>query len=263
MIAGQLGVLLSPADEPLESFNEPGVRAVEVELAQSSFDGKQVQSGMVAGKVPATRRVVDIAGGTIDEEDRDTNRMVASSWVADVQDGAWIVTESTHPEDDDWLPPWPFSTFQRLTGEDAAPVNVDPAAFAKRQEDADRDTVVEFVGRRTGVDDVSIDWGGEASQADALSADIGVALRTLWRGEFVRVIVYASGYVAAWEPEDWAPSAFARFVDEEILPVAYVPEDDDEAEQQTLDQAGGDEFVDEVADELESQDVDFERGGGQ
>lgn len=233
MIAGSLAVCLGDVDDPLQPYHEPGVEALDVEPAQTDIDGNAtVQTGTIAGKVPQSRRVVSITDGDITDEMRERDELVASDWVADVTGDGWIVTESTHPTGGDFGPPWPFSTFERVTGTEITPVNVDPGAFATAQDDADRDTVTEFVGRRTGKDDVSIDWGREATNADAREADIGVALTTLWRGEFVRICVYQSGYIAAWEPEEWSPSAFARFVGEEIIPHAFVPEDDDEDEQQ-------------------------------
>jgi len=86
-------------------------------------------------------------------------------------------------------------------------------------------------------DDISIQWGQGAMQKDAIKSDVGVALTTLWNGEFVRLVVYGSGYFAVWEPEEMAIEQFARFVDEEIVPIARVLEDDeaeDETEQDTL-----------------------------
>lgn len=235
MISGSLSILSEAADEPLENYHDSGQRAIEVSSTQNSLDGaNKVQTGKVAGKVNTQRRVVSLDGYRIQSETRKTSSLTMSEWVADVESG-WIVAESTHPTEEDFKPPWPFTTFSRVLSREVFPVFVDPGEFAKRQQDNSRDTATEMVSRGSGDGNVSIDWGREAKTAEAPQADIGVALTTLWNGEFVRVVVYESGYLACWEPQDWAPSAFARFVDEEVLPVAYVPEDDD-SQQTTLEE---------------------------
>lgn len=265
MIAGSLAILAEPVADGIEDYHDSGQRAVEVSLEdQATLDGDtlSVQAGTVAGSIKTTRNVVTLDGHKISEETRDTSQLVASDWVADVTGGGWILSESTRPSDREHKPAWPFSLFETLLGVEIFPVNVDPGGFAQRQQDADRDTATEFVGKRTGEDDVTINWGKEASTAKSLEADVGVALTTFWRGEFVRVIVYQSGYIAAWEPEDWAPSAFARFVEEEVLPVTYVPDDDeDDGQQVTLSDTGGSDFEERVADHLDREGVDVERGG--
>lgn len=244
-VAGTIGLLSDPTDEPLENYHDSGFRAIHVEETQSTFDGGVVQSGQIAGRVPDTKQTVTLSGHRITTERRETSQKVATDWVADVAGAGWVCAESTHPTDAEHEPPWPFSAFETRTGREIEPVAVDPGAFARAQEDAGRDTVVEYVGRSEGDDSVSIEWGKGATQSRATSADVGVALTTFWDGAFVRVIVYASGFVAVWEPEDWSASAFARFVSEEVLPVAYIPEDDEDTDQQTLQTAadGGQEWT--------------------
>lgn len=237
MIAGTLAVLREPVDEEIDHYSESGRRAIEVEETQSTFEDTVVQRGMVAGRVPTNRETVTINGHSIDVETRETNHTVASEWVADAAGAGWICAESTHSTGEEHLPPWPFSTFQRRLGTAVEPVEVDPGAFAEAQEEAGRETDVEFVGKTAGQESTSIEWGKGATQSRATSADVGVALTTFWDGNFVRAIVYASGFVAVWEPEDWTASAFARFVTEEVLPVAYVPDDDEDGEQSTLDES--------------------------
>ena len=245
MIAGTLAVLDEPADEPLANHHDSGFRAVHVKETQKTFEDSVVQRGEIAGRVPDTRKEIALAGHRIETDTTDTTRKEATTWVADVAGAGWICAESTFPTDEEFKPAWPYSAFETRTGREIRKVKVDPGAFVQAQEDAGRDTKVEYVGRTEGEDSTSIEWGKGATQSRATSADVGVALTTFWDGEFVRVIVYASGYIAVWEPEEWPASAFARFVTEEVLPAAYISEDHEESDQATLDDVAEDDTDDE------------------
>lgn len=235
MIAGQLAFLAEPADDPLENYHDDGRRAVDVESAISYLDDElTVQHGMVAGRVPKQEERVTLAGHEIETEQRDVERTVASEWVADVTGGGWILAERTHSSDREDQPRWPFSDFQTRTGRRIEPVEFAPQEFVRRQRDQDRDYTIEMASREFNGDDVSIEWGSGALKKDAIKSDVGVALTTLWDGHFVRLVVYGSGYLAIWEPEEMAIEAVARFVHEEVAPIAHVPEDDEETEQDTL-----------------------------
>ncbi|AFZ74598.1 hypothetical protein [Natronobacterium gregoryi] len=245
MIDGTLAFLDEPADEPLENYHDTH-RALHVESAVSYLDDElTVQRGTVAGRVPKEEEIVSMNGHEI-EVDRETRtRTVPSDWIADVSGGGWVVAERTHTprEQDEYLDiDWPFTEFVKRTGIDIDHVGFSPAQFVRNQRDADRDYTIEMASREYNGDDVSIEWGQGALKKDAIKSDVGVALTTLWNGEFVRLVVYGSGYFAIWEPEEMQIEEFARFVDEEIVPIAHVLEDEteggeDESEQDTLERA--------------------------
>lgn len=241
MIDGTLAFLRESASEPVANYNDTH-RAIEVESTISYLDDDlTVQRGQVAGRVPKQEEIVEMSGHEI-EVDRETRkRTVASDWFADVQDGGWVVASRTHtpPKNDEHYDvDWPFTEFVKHTGCNIDPVHISPGKFVRRQRDNDRDYTIEMASREFNGDDVSIQWGQGAMKKDAIKSDVGVALTTLWHGEFVRLVVYGSGFFAVWEPEDMSIETFARFVSEEIVPIAHALEDEEEeSEQETLDRA--------------------------
>jgi hypothetical protein len=93
------------------------------------------------------------------------------------------------------------------------------------------------------LDDVTIEWGHGALKSKAVNADVGVALTTHWQGEFVRLVIYSSGYLALWEPEEMKSELLGRFIHEEIVPIATFDdeakvEEEQEADQSTLEDSG-------------------------
>ncbi|PCR89343.1 hypothetical protein [Natrinema ejinorense] len=240
MIDGTLAFLQETADEPLANYHDTH-RALHVESAVSYLDDElTVQRGQVAGRVPKEEEIVGMDGHEIEVERETRKRTVASDWIADVQDGGWVVSERTHtpPKNDEHLEvDWPFTEFVKRTGFGIDPVGFSPAEFVRQQRDAGRDYTIEMASREYNMDDVSIEWGKGALKKDGVKSNVGVALTTHWRDMFVRLVVYGSGYFAIWEPEGMTVEEFARFVDEEIVPVAYVLEDEEseeETDQDTL-----------------------------
>jgi hypothetical protein len=232
MIAGTLALLEEPADETLDSYHDGGYTALDVAGTQEYLDDAAVQSGKVAALVESTQEEIHLSGSDIDVERVETNERVVTDWVADTTDAGFVLAESTEPDD----PPFPFNVFQGRCNTDVVPAHIDPAAFVERQERRDRDVSTWFSGARyeTGenqANDVSMGYGRDANQA---GGNIGVGFETPWRGTTVRGVLYASGYVAIYNPSAWGPMQFARFVREEIVPVASVPEPEDEGEQSEL-----------------------------
>jgi len=232
MIAGTFATLAAPADEPLEDYHDSANRTLDVDASHTYLDGHRIQSGMIAGDVTETVERVTTAGGDIDVEQRETQRTAATEWVADVDTDGWILAERTWPSDEEHKPDWPFSAFEVLTGQEIQPMAFDPAAFVERQRDEDREPVVEMttVGSPNGT---RINWGRDPG-LKGKRANTGVALATRWAGEFVRLVVYASGYTAIWEPADMAPELVGRFVHEELIPIAEPLTEGETTEQEEL-----------------------------
>lgn len=241
MIAGQLALLQDPAAEPLANYHDSGYRALEVEETQTYLDDElTIQSGMIAGRVPSQREKVVTNGHEIEVEQVTTSEKVATEFVADVDDEGWILAERTHSSEEDHEPDWPFNDLSTRVGQAIDPMQLKPYEFVRNQRDADRDYTVEMASREYNMDDVSIEWGQGALKKDAIKSDVGVALTTHWRDQFVRLVIYGSGYLAIWEPAEMKPELLGRFIHEEIVPIAHygedeVEEDGEETDQETLD----------------------------
>jgi len=96
-------------------------------------------------------------------------------------------------------------------------------------------------------------YGHEETLKELPEASNQLGLKGNFDGFHTKMVATRSGYIAAWDLET---EQFARFLNEVILPFAGVPEEDEKDEDQT----GMDDFADEVADELDEQGVDYERG---
>ncbi|AXR78968.1 hypothetical protein [Natrarchaeobaculum sulfurireducens] len=246
MIAGQLGFLSEPASEPLENYHDQTGRAVHVEETQTYLDDELIiQSGMVAGDVPKQTERVLLDGHEIDTETRTVSRRVASKFVADVSGEGWVLAERTHSSDLEHEPDWPFNEFSKVTGPEISPVRLKPWEFVRTQRDEGRTFTVEMSTNESNLDDVSIEWGHGALKATAVNADVGVALTTFWNDVHIRLVIYASGYLAIWEPAEMKPELLGRFINEEIVPIATFdpaaePEEKQGVEQSTLGDSGVD-----------------------
>ncbi|WP_226041538.1 hypothetical protein [Natrinema sp. DC36] len=237
MISGQLALLAEPAAEPLENHHDQTGRALEVEETQAYLDGLTIQSGLVAGEVPQEEERVLIDGHEIETETRKVKRKVASEWVADVDGEGWILAEQTHTSDLEADPDWPFNEFSRFAGPEIAPVRLKPWEFIRNQRDADRTWNVEMVTQESNLDDVTIEWGHGALKSKATDADVGVAGTIFWNDIYIRLVIYASGYLAIWEPAEMKPELLGRFIHEEIVPVATFNDEAEVEEDESTDQA--------------------------
>ncbi|AXR80986.1 hypothetical protein [Natrarchaeobaculum sulfurireducens] len=246
MIAGQLGFLSEPAAEPLENYHDQTGRAVHIENTNTYLDDELViQSGMVAGDVPKQDERVLLDGHEIETETRKVSRRVASEFVADVDGEGWILAERTHSSDLDHEPDWPFNEFSKVAGPEIAPVRLKPWEFVRNQRDEDRTFTVEMATHESNLDDVSIEWGHGALKSKAVNADVGVALTTFWNDVHVRLVIYASGYLAIWEPSEMKPELLGRFIHDEIVPIATFEDDAEPQEEQGVEQSTlGDSGVD-------------------
>lgn len=233
---GALGFLADTADRPLEDRHEKGYRAIEVDGSYEYLDGHRVQTGKVADRVPTMKEQVYLDGSTIEVEQETGSKLVASEWLADVQADGWILAERTYSSDEDYLPDWPFSYFGRTIGTEIRPMGIDVSAFVERQEEHGRSYEVEMTTTESMSDGVRVDWGRSASKQAATRANVGVALTTHWKSDFVRLVCYSSGYLAIWEPEQWSTEMVGRFVHEEIVPVAVELEDEEAADESETEQ---------------------------
>ena len=225
MNAGTLGLLDEPAEERL--YNHGGdVAAIDVRDTQEYLDDAAVQTGLAAAEVETRQTNVVVSGTSIDIDEYDARTMTHTEWVADVQSG-FVLAERTATGE----PPFPWGVLWSACGERVRTAEVDTTAFI----DAPNDPDVWFTGSDVaGHDDVQMDYHASAHLGQTADApNIGVGFETSWQGRTMRGVVYASGYVAVYN-EAVGPVQFARFVREEILPHAAVPEDDAVTQQATL-----------------------------
>lgn len=242
MIAGTLALLREPADAPLADYHDGGYSALDVESTQEYLDGRRVQEGMAASQVETRLQKVHLDGSDIETSREQVLQTVATNWVADVTtETPWVVAESTTPGPE---PPFPFDLISARTGTIAEPVELDPAQFVANQLDAGNDLQTEMLAHESANEkNTTMDYGQPpGAKRAARDANIGVGFKTPWRSTVVRGIIYGSGYLAVYAPSSWGSAQFARFVDEEIVPIASVPEADEDA-QQTLGESGSDEEV--------------------
>lgn len=226
MIAGTLGLLDEPADEPLES-NGGEAGALDVQDTQTYLDEAAVQTGLAAARVETRDEHVYINGTSIDVEEVRGKTKTHTEWVADVETG-FALAERT----DSGQPPFPWDVFRAACGSPVRTAEIDVVGYIDAQDDPD----VWFSGSDAEHrDDVQMDYHASADLSGE-PPNIGIGFQTSWQGRSVRGVVYGSGYIAVYN-EGVGPVQFARFVREEVLPHAAVPEDDEaESEQQTLDE---------------------------
>ncbi|QLH81011.1 hypothetical protein [Halosimplex pelagicum] len=250
MIAGTLARLDEPADEPLDStFGDGGFPALEVSTTQDSFDDRPVQAGTVAGHVREPTRDVfiseDQSGDKRIVTERDERReTIATDWVADVTGTGLVVAESVQGSSPF---AFPLDLFAARTDRQPERLVVDVEALHMAWNDAGTLGNVWMRGADGG-DGASIDYHQQASADEP--ATIGFGFSRPWNGTVMQGVVYESGYVAVYNED--RPTAFVRFLEEELLDYA-APEDDD-GQQATLGEAADEPECDRCGRETDSVD---------
>lgn len=234
MIAGTLGILSSPTEDTLESYySDQGDRlpALDVERTQTGFDGGPVQSGQAAARVPTEQRDVSVAhtrdgdpGGLMIERN-EGRKTVTSEWVADPTDSGLVAAASLAGDPED---PFPFDLIGRVAGRRVERQTVDLQSLHLDWHKADVLDDVEMVAAEQ-QDGATIAYGDAADPDVRPSAGLG--FQGSWGHGRTRGVIYPSGYVALYSAS--SPSAFCRFVVDEILAYCEPPEDED-GEQSTL-----------------------------
>lgn len=249
MIAGTLAVLKSAASEPLEDYlHNAGLPALSVD---------RNQQGKAAGRMDIVEQSIsagglqDSDGVYIDVEQIESRQRVATEWVADVTDSGVILVESMAGSE----PPFPLGLFWDQTGREPIRQDIDVAELHRAWS---RDDVLGEVWMTSSADEeegASIAYHDAADESD--TPTIGLGFRRPWDGTAIRGVVYESGYVALYSAN--TASKAVRFVADELLP--FCEARGDVGSQVTLTEASsGDDFADKVADHLDTEGVDYERG---
>jgi hypothetical protein len=232
MIAGTLVQLEDPADERLNSTFGDGDRlpALEVSSTQSSFDDRPIQRGTAAGTVQESFQEVFVSEDNdgdcrVVTEPEERHTTVATDWVADVTGTGLIAIESIQgPGEFDF----PLDLFAARTDRRPQRLEVDVEKLHMAWDDDGVLGDVWMRGADAG-DGASIDYHQRANAEEP--ATIGFGFERPWNGTIMEGVVYESGYVAAYNES--RPTQFIRFVEEEMLPYAEVP-DESSAAQTTL-----------------------------
>ena len=230
MNSGTIGLLESPVDDRLETWNRSGdLPAIHVRETQDRLDDTPIQSGVAASRVTDTETGVTVFEDSIEISESETNDVVWSNWIADVTDTGLVIAESVTDKSD---PPFPFDIVMARTGEFVNPVNIRTEKLAG--EWSDRDDLRETWMVAEGDDDSTVmRYGQAANKNGAADATTGVGFVTSWGGTVLKGVAYQSGYIAIWA--DIQPATFIEFVNDEIMPFAFVPEDDEPGTQATFD----------------------------
>lgn len=236
MIAGTIAQLTQPAQKPLESWSQGGqLPALAVSDSQRELHGNSVaQSGTAAGRVNQPELEAGVTReGKIWTETHPTPRDVATEWVADITGAGIIAAESVHGSGDF---AFPFDLIMSRCGERVERLAFELDAIAEAWDDSGDLQKQWMIGTDSG-NGVSIDYHDNANLVDARDANVGLGFILAWDGTVAKGVLYESGYLAVFE--EWTAAMYLRFIQQELLPHSYVPEDEDEEfTQETLDDAG-------------------------
>lgn len=241
MIGGTLARLAGSVDEPLEAATADGdLPALALDEMQSTLDGdRTVQAGTAAERVSedAPSVTIDVAGDEVHltESSSPVVHDFATGWVADVTDTGLFVPESVRG---DGPMAFPFDLIRRQTGTPVEVLGIEVLELFRSWQRAGVLADTWMVGEDD-VDGTSITYHDDTD--DAMDPTIGVGFEREWSGSYVEGVIYRSGYVALYDVD--SAVGFVTFVESEVLPYAFV-QDDDGSRQSAL----GDSDEDAAAD---------------
>lgn len=225
-VAGTVGRF--EADPPaLESYaDQAGDRVLDVDGTQDGLgDVAGVTFGRAVTRIDDTKSVVRVDGTDVTLDTEEVTRRVGTEWAAR---GRVVRAGSTVEEGGG---AWPFTLLSAVANVRCNRLEFDTDAVRDAWDEDGTLSETWLAGSRDDADGTVMAYG-EAS--DDEPADIGLGFERAWEGYMLRGVVYRTGFVALYE--DLGDTGFLRFVTDELLPHASVPDDD--PEQTTL---GGDE----------------------
>lgn len=230
MNAGTIGLLESAVDDRLDTWNhQGGFPAIEVRETQDRLGDTPIQAGVAATRVGDTEPEINVYENHIEITDQEVRVPVWTRWIADVTNSGLVIAESLTESSD---PPFPFDIITTRTSQFVQRVNIQTEKLAEEWADRDdlRDTWMVAEGDP---DSTVMRYGKAATEHGAADATTGVGFVTSWGGTVLKGVAYRSGYIAIWA--DIEAPTFIEFVNDEIMPFAFVPEDDEPGTQATLD----------------------------
>jgi len=231
MHAASLFLTLNEARDPtIESKMDGELPAVDAESVQY-LDGHELYFGSAADYVEEQIQKVHIDNGKITTSREDVIQRKKVEFYADVSTDPGFIGVSSEG-DGEWL----VKRIAAKTGVEVTETRVDVDEFAARiREEADAPNAWNVSRQEDyggGMEETSIDYHRSADLDAAQGGTIGLGFEYFWDDTRVEGIVYESGYVALYS--DTISEVFGAWVREEVLPHLYIPDVDDETEQDTL-----------------------------
>jgi len=220
MLAGTIARLDAPADDPLEDTTEhKNLPALAVNGSQSDLeDSGVIQQCTAANRIEQDQTEAVISDGMVIENRVPQPVDVVSDVVADVTGSGVVVAERVRGSG---RYPFPFDLVAAQTGQEIQQYEVDVEAFAESFDAAAiADTWLVGAGDEGGV---SMDYNDNAEPEKAGDASVGLGFLLSWEGVMAEGVLYRSGYLAIYS--DWIASVFLEFVNDAVMPYAYLPED--------------------------------------
>lgn len=231
-----LGLLADDPDEPdVESAHSGQLWSLQVEEAQQDLAGRTVVSGEAA-HVGGEERVVPVIeeDGTISERERMVDDPQRVEWFAVPEASpGYVCVDASGAE-------WVFRQLGRQLDVWVEAAHYDLGAFHDRLR-ADQEADVWQVVWSDPAEDgeagtfyPGFDSDDEAGRTvkkrglERYKKQFGFTFWSSEAGDTVRGTVARSGYLELYSPRDWGTLETARWLREQALPHAYVPEDDEE-----------------------------------
>ncbi|MDF9748400.1 hypothetical protein [Natrinema salsiterrestre] len=220
--------------------------AIDVEGTEY-LDGQTIYHGQAAGRIIEERKVPAPTKKAILEETIEVTEKVQTDWYADLKDG-WVGISSS---DGEFLFDW-FVGTEGVVPQDAL-IRLD--AWAEDLERRDDASVWAVSYSQSEEDGHDADRAGAQYHDDVATHNMPVEGKSAvgftydWNGSYVRGMVAASGYVAAYNVTN--ADVFAKWVGEEILPYLEIDRGDDQ------------QFLREIKEKRESDETDQDGSDGE
>ncbi|WP_134672641.1 hypothetical protein [Halorussus marinus] len=214
MMASILGLPRHSIDLELETDTDGHSRGIVVNETQY-LDGVTIYHGTAAGTISAQDTDVIIADDAIFTEQVEANKTVATEYIADFDAGFVGIDTS----DGTFL----WETLSAMAGVDIVRAEFNLDAFAEQYERRD-DASVWQIGYKHDEENVGVRYHDDAQLRTDGVTQLG--FQYLWDGQPVRGTVAASGYAAVYSPMH--VEEYGRWVRDELLPYAFLPEDGQE-----------------------------------
>lgn len=224
MRATILGLIRGEVADPtvesrLENASYPAIDAT----AYESLDGSAIYAGDAAGRVEVETERVYVTESAITTEREPEEKTAACEWIADLESG-WL---GVNRSDGEFL----FDLLGAVKGVEIHRADIDVDGFAEYLSDYADSTAWNVTQTRSLDDDNDAEESVISYHDAAHLADTGGSRETTmlgftywWEGSYTRGVVSESGFVAVFDGAD-APSAYAAFINSEILPFAELPEE--------------------------------------
>lgn len=212
-----------------------GQWAIDVEESLTYLDDvSNIQHGHAAEYRTVERERPEIHGDTIEFVDEEVGVRAATEFFADVEDAGFVAVDSSDG----------MFLFEKLLvshGVDVIRAEIDLVAWAE-QLDAKNAEFWQVGWSEENADGDTVDAGvayhniRDYDPMQRPTSQLGFRYSRPADGKTIRGTAAASGYVELYQPTGWGAEEMARWLRDELLPFAFIPDPDTtESEQSTLD----------------------------